>query len=310
MIGRCGGRAQRPGRAVPDRRQDPPGAGPPRGEAYRKELWQLVKDLRPGAARRVRRRVPDPGARSSTICSPATSTSRPTWIRSRSPAAPWPTRSGPARRSSRRPTCTRSRCWPTNAGCWSPFAIRASWPRPTLRILGDPALKQRLERNAYAYGRETAWPRVGERMLAVLRSAIVQPAPARPGAARVSCRSRGVRPPGLSGLRRADPRRGARRPWPLGRSACTLNRRRTTLRLHPCRARRSEQGFEGVACVDDAARAVVFYCECGAAGGPRRPARRPSGCCASSPTCRMTTAAFRISSSIGPAAADRAGLYL
>ena len=40
-----------------------------------------------------------------------------------------------------------------------------------LRILADPALKRRLERNAYAYGRETAWPRVGERMLAVLRSA-------------------------------------------------------------------------------------------------------------------------------------------
>ncbi|MBM2810093.1 MAG: hypothetical protein HW416_852 [Chloroflexi bacterium] len=40
----------------------------------------------------------------------------------------------------------------------------------TLRILLDPDLKQRLEQNAFAYGRETAWPRVGERMLAVLRS--------------------------------------------------------------------------------------------------------------------------------------------
>ncbi len=39
-----------------------------------------------------------------------------------------------------------------------------------LRILGDSGLKQRLERNAYAYGRETAWPRVGKRMLGVLRS--------------------------------------------------------------------------------------------------------------------------------------------
>jgi glycosyltransferase involved in cell wall biosynthesis len=40
-----------------------------------------------------------------------------------------------------------------------------------LRILDDPELKRRLEHNAYAYGRETAWPRIGERMLAVLRDA-------------------------------------------------------------------------------------------------------------------------------------------
>jgi polysaccharide biosynthesis protein PslF len=35
------------------------------------------------------------------------------------------------------------------------------------RILGDAALKQRLERRAYAYGRETAWPAVGQRVLAL-----------------------------------------------------------------------------------------------------------------------------------------------
>ncbi len=40
-----------------------------------------------------------------------------------------------------------------------------------LRILANPDLKRSLERNAYAYGRETAWPRVGERMLDVLREA-------------------------------------------------------------------------------------------------------------------------------------------
>lgn len=45
----------------------------------------------------------------------------------------------------------------------------------TLRILHDPELKLRLEHNAYAYGRETAWPRVGERMLTVLRSAASSP---------------------------------------------------------------------------------------------------------------------------------------
>jgi glycosyltransferase involved in cell wall biosynthesis len=41
----------------------------------------------------------------------------------------------------------------------------------TLRILSDPHLKARLEQNAYAYGHETAWPRVGQRMLSVLRAA-------------------------------------------------------------------------------------------------------------------------------------------
>jgi len=34
-------------------------------------------------------------------------------------------------------------------------------------ILGDPELKQRLERRAYDYGRETAWPAVGRRVLAL-----------------------------------------------------------------------------------------------------------------------------------------------
>ena len=34
-------------------------------------------------------------------------------------------------------------------------------------ILGDPELKQRFERRAYAYGRETAWPAVGRRVLAL-----------------------------------------------------------------------------------------------------------------------------------------------
>jgi glycosyltransferase involved in cell wall biosynthesis len=35
------------------------------------------------------------------------------------------------------------------------------------RILGDAELKQRLERRAYAYGRQTAWPAVGRRVLAL-----------------------------------------------------------------------------------------------------------------------------------------------
>lgn len=41
----------------------------------------------------------------------------------------------------------------------------------TLRIVDDPVLKRTLEQNAYSYGRETSWPRVGERMLSILRAA-------------------------------------------------------------------------------------------------------------------------------------------
>ena len=46
----------------------------------------------------------------------------------------------------------------------------------TLRILDDPFLKRTLERNAYEYGHEAAWPRVGERMMAVLSSAAAESA--------------------------------------------------------------------------------------------------------------------------------------
>ena len=57
------------------------------------------------------------------------------------------------------------------------FRSEAQLADATLRILGDSVLKEKLERNAYAYGREAAWPRVGQRMLAVLRSAAAgQPA--------------------------------------------------------------------------------------------------------------------------------------
>jgi glycosyltransferase involved in cell wall biosynthesis len=59
-------------------------------------------------------------------------------------------------------------------GVLVPFRSQSALAEATLRILGDPQLKRRLEREAYAYGRETAWPRVGEKMLAILRSATVQ----------------------------------------------------------------------------------------------------------------------------------------
>jgi glycosyltransferase involved in cell wall biosynthesis len=60
-------------------------------------------------------------------------------------------------------------------GLLVPFRSQEQLAQATLRILGDPDLKQRLESNAYVYGRETSWPHVGERMLAVLRSAALAP---------------------------------------------------------------------------------------------------------------------------------------
>ena len=59
-------------------------------------------------------------------------------------------------------------------GLLVPFRSQSALADATLRILGDPNLKHRLEHGAYAYGRETAWPCVGERMLAILRSATFQ----------------------------------------------------------------------------------------------------------------------------------------
>lgn len=59
-------------------------------------------------------------------------------------------------------------------GILVPVRSRTELAEATLRILGDPDLKHRLEREAYAYGRETAWPRIGERMLRMLRAATVE----------------------------------------------------------------------------------------------------------------------------------------
>jgi glycosyltransferase involved in cell wall biosynthesis len=60
-------------------------------------------------------------------------------------------------------------------GILVPFRSHAHLAQATLRILGDPDLKHRLESEAYAYGRDTAWPRIGERMLGILRSATLEP---------------------------------------------------------------------------------------------------------------------------------------
>ena len=56
-------------------------------------------------------------------------------------------------------------------GLLVPFRSATQLASAVQGILRDAALKQRLEHNAYTYGRDTAWPRVGERMLDILRSA-------------------------------------------------------------------------------------------------------------------------------------------
>ena len=60
-----------------------------------------------------------------------------------------------------------------------PFRDSMSIAESVRRILGDPKLKVGLEARAYAYGRETAWPAVGRRVLALMQH-LVDPA-AHPG---------------------------------------------------------------------------------------------------------------------------------
>jgi glycosyltransferase involved in cell wall biosynthesis len=60
-------------------------------------------------------------------------------------------------------------------GMLVPFRSQAHLAEATVRILSDPELKHRLEREAYAYGRDTAWPRIGERMLEILGAAALEP---------------------------------------------------------------------------------------------------------------------------------------
>jgi glycosyltransferase involved in cell wall biosynthesis len=48
--------------------------------------------------------------------------------------------------------------------------------RAVLAILDDPALKGELERRAYDYGKEMAWPNVGRRVLALTRE-VLEPQP-------------------------------------------------------------------------------------------------------------------------------------
>jgi len=52
-------------------------------------------------------------------------------------------------------------------GAIVPFRDAGAIAAAVRRILDDPELKKRLERRAYDYGRETAWPAVGRRVLAL-----------------------------------------------------------------------------------------------------------------------------------------------
>jgi glycosyltransferase involved in cell wall biosynthesis len=50
-----------------------------------------------------------------------------------------------------------------------PFRDSPAIADAVMRILGDPELKRSLEQRAYVYGRETAWPAVGRRVLSLMQ---------------------------------------------------------------------------------------------------------------------------------------------
>jgi glycosyltransferase involved in cell wall biosynthesis len=53
-----------------------------------------------------------------------------------------------------------------------PFRDSTAISDAVRRVLGDPALKVSLEARAYAYGRETAWPAVGRRVLELMQHTV------------------------------------------------------------------------------------------------------------------------------------------
>ena len=57
-------------------------------------------------------------------------------------------------------------------GLLVPFRDSAEIGLAVKSILGDPALKQRLEQRAFAYGKEMAWPNIGRRVLALMRDTL------------------------------------------------------------------------------------------------------------------------------------------
>jgi glycosyltransferase involved in cell wall biosynthesis len=140
------------------------------GEAYRRQLWQLVKDR--GLEQHVdfvdeyltQAQIVDYLLASDVYVTPYLDPKQIT-----SGTLAYALGAGKAIVSTPYPhaveVLTRER------GILVPFRSQAHLAEATVRILGDPELKHGLEREAYAYGRQTAWPRVGEQMLAVLRAA-------------------------------------------------------------------------------------------------------------------------------------------
>lgn len=57
-------------------------------------------------------------------------------------------------------------------GVLVPFRDAGAIGHAVTRILGDTALKQRLERRSYEYGKEMAWPAIGRRVLALMRDVV------------------------------------------------------------------------------------------------------------------------------------------
>src|SRR6266851_3997881 len=139
------------------------------GEAYRRQLWQLVKDR--GLEQHVefvdeyltQAQIVDYLVASDIYVTPYLDPKQIT-----SGTLAYALGAGKAIIST--PYAHAVEVLADERGLLVPFRSQAQLGQAALRILGDPALKRRLESNAYVYGRETGWPRVGERMLAVLRA--------------------------------------------------------------------------------------------------------------------------------------------
>ena len=144
------------------------------GEAYRRQLWQLVKDR--GLQQHVefvdeylsQAQIVDYLLASDVYVTPYLD---PRQITSGTLA--YALGAGKAIVSTPYPHAVE--VLTAERGMLVPFRSVSALAESTLRILGDPALKRRYECAAYAYGRETAWPRVGQRTMSILRNALSAP---------------------------------------------------------------------------------------------------------------------------------------
>jgi glycosyltransferase involved in cell wall biosynthesis len=140
------------------------------GEAYRRQLWQVVKDR--GLQQHVefvdeylsQAQIVDYLLASDVYVTPYLDPQQIT-----SGTLAYALGAGKAIVSTRYPHAVE--VLTAERGILVPFRSESALAEASLRILKDPLLKQGLEHAAYAYGRETAWPRIGERVLSVLRTA-------------------------------------------------------------------------------------------------------------------------------------------